>query len=167
MLQIIWSNVLHPSLGTKSPGIDGEGNTLLRKVCDCLPVDLVYRPWRLDASQFVPMIKSQHWIFFNSLNTKRVCFIYRLIHKLLRDFRPLRCSSRDGHAEGEYVNRVRDTPSFCPILRVLDMSTLGDAANVNPVIKFPPHTLHCVVGTWLQDWHLPRHEGWTYWAFVR
>ena len=24
------------------------------------------------------------------------------------------------------------------------MSTLGDAADINPVIKFLPHTLHCV-----------------------
>ena len=67
---------------------------------------------------------------------------HRVIHKSLRDFRPLRHSSRDGHAEGEHVNRGRDTPSFCPTLQVLDMSTLGDAAGVNPVIKFLPHTLH-------------------------
>jgi hypothetical protein len=49
---------------------------------------------------------------------------------------PLRYSSRDGHAEGEHVNKGRDTPSFCPTLQVLDMCTLGDAADVNPVIKF-------------------------------
>jgi len=40
--------------------------------------------------------------------------IYRVIHMSLRDFRPLRYSIRDGHAEGEHVNRGRDTPSFCP-----------------------------------------------------
>ena len=68
--------------------------------------------------------------------------IYRVIHKSLRDFRRLRYSVRDGHAEGEHVNRRRDTPNFCPTLQVLDMSTLGDAADVNPVIKFLPHTLH-------------------------
>ena len=56
----------------------------------------------------------------------------------------MRYSSRDGHAEGEHVNRGRDTPGFCPTLQVLDMSTLGDVADVNPVIKFLPHTLHCV-----------------------
>ena len=67
--------------------------------------------------------------------------ICRVIHKSLRNFRPLRYSSRDGHAEGEHVNRGRDTPSFCPTLQVLDMSTLGDAADVNPVIKFLQHTL--------------------------
>ena len=67
--------------------------------------------------------------------------MYRVIHKSLRDFRPLRYGSRDGHAEGEHVNRGRDTPSFCPTLQVLDMSTLGDAVDVNPVIKFLPHTL--------------------------
>jgi hypothetical protein len=47
----------------------------------------------------------------------------------------------DGHAEGENVNRRRDTPSFSPTLQVLDMSTVGDAADVNPVITFLPHTL--------------------------
>ena len=46
---------------------------------------------------------------------------YRVIHKSLRDFRPLRYSSRDGHAEGEHVNRGRDTQSFCPTFHVLDM----------------------------------------------
>jgi len=68
--------------------------------------------------------------------------ICRVNHKSLRDFRPLRYSSQDGHDEGENVNRGRDTLSFCPTLQVLDMSTLGDAADVNPVIKFLPHTLH-------------------------
>jgi hypothetical protein len=57
-------------------------------------------------------------------------FIYRVIHKSLRDFRPLRYSNRDGNAEGVHVNRGRDTPSFCPTLQMLDMSTLGDAADV-------------------------------------
>ena len=52
----------------------------------------------------------------------------------------MRYSSRDGHAEAEHVNRGRDIPSFCPTLQVLDMSTFGDAANVNPLIKFLPHT---------------------------
>jgi hypothetical protein len=67
---------------------------------------------------------------------------YRVIHKSLRDFRPLRYSGRDGQAEGEHVNRGRDTPNFCPTLQMLDMSTLGDAVDVNPVIKFLPLTLH-------------------------
>ena len=66
--------------------------------------------------------------------------LYRVIHKSLRDFLPLRYSSRDGHAEGEHVNRGRDTPSLCPKLQVLDTSTLGDAEDVNPVIKFLPRT---------------------------
>ena len=65
--------------------------------------------------------------------------LYRVIHKSLRDFRPLQYSSRDGHAEGEHVNRGGDTPIFCPNLQLLDMSTLGDAADVNTVIKFLPH----------------------------
>jgi len=57
-------------------------------------------------------------------------YIYRVIRKSLRDFRPLRYSNRDGNAEREHVNRGRDTPSFCPTLQVLNMSTLGDAACV-------------------------------------
>ena len=68
--------------------------------------------------------------------------LYMVIHKSFRHFRPLRYSSRDGHAEGEHVNRGRDTPSFCPTLQVLDISTIGDAADVNPVTKFLPHMLH-------------------------
>jgi hypothetical protein len=67
--------------------------------------------------------------------------IYRVIHKSLRDFRHLRYSSRNGHAEEEHVNRGRDTPNFSPTLQVLDMSTLGDVTDVNPVIKFLLHTL--------------------------
>jgi hypothetical protein len=64
-----------------------------------------------------------------------ICFTfvelkYRVTHKSLRDFRPLRYSSRDGHAEGEHVNRGRDTASFCLTLQVLDMCTLGDATDV-------------------------------------
>jgi hypothetical protein len=61
---------------------------------------------------------------------KKLDFKYRDIHKSLRDFRPLRYSNREGNAEGKHVNRRRDTPSFCPTLQVLDMSTLGDAADV-------------------------------------
>jgi hypothetical protein len=73
-------------------------------------------------------------------------FIYRVIHKSLRYFRPPLYRSRDGHAEGEHVNRGRDTPSFCPTLQVLDMSTLGDAEDVNPVIKFMPYGKSCGIG---------------------
>jgi hypothetical protein len=51
-------------------------------------------------------------------------------YKSLRDFRPLRYSNRDGDAEGEHVNRGRESPIFCATLQVLDMSTLDDAADV-------------------------------------
>jgi hypothetical protein len=56
------------------------------------------------------------------------------MHKSLRDFKPLRYSSRDGHIEGEHVNRGRDIQSFYPTLQVLNMSNLGDVTDVNPVI---------------------------------
>jgi hypothetical protein len=80
-------------------------------------------------------------------------FKYKVIRKSLRDFRPLRYSSRDGHAKGEHVNRGRDTPIFCPTLQVLDMSTLGDAADVNPVIKFLPHMINHMA--WGARTHMP------------
>jgi hypothetical protein len=54
---------------------------------------------------------------------------YRVIHKSRRDFRLLLYSNQDCHVEGEHVNKGRDTPTFCPTLQVLNMSTLGDAAN--------------------------------------
>ena len=85
---------------------------------------------RTDQCAFVE--KSSEW--------KAVWNLYRVIHKSLWDFQPLWYSSQNGHAEGEYGNRGRDTPTFCLTLQVLDMSTLGDAADVNPVIKFLPHT---------------------------
>ena len=56
--------------------------------------------------------------FFRSLKSRIILqkYIYRVIHKSLRDFRPLRYSSRGGHAEGEHVNRGRDTPKFLSYL---------------------------------------------------
>jgi hypothetical protein len=72
------------------------------------------------------------WIHYSTVSVSaKKKYIYRVIHKSLRDFQPLRYSSRDGHADGEHVKRGRDTPNFCPILQVLDMSTLGNAADVN------------------------------------
>jgi hypothetical protein len=56
--------------------------------------------------------------------------MYRVIHKYLRDFRPLRYSNRDGHVEEEHANKGTATPSLCPTLQVLDMSTFGDAADI-------------------------------------
>ena len=97
------------------------------------------------AHSFV-MLQQTRIFSLNPCNAE-VISIYRVIHKSLRDLRPLRYSSRDGHDEGEHVNRGRDTPISCPNLQVLDMSALGDAEDVNPVIKFLPHTLHCVAGT--------------------
>jgi hypothetical protein len=69
---------------------------------------------------------------------------YRVIHKSLWEFRPLWYSNRDGHAEGEHVNRGRGTPIFSPTLQVLDMPTLGDASDIHPVIKFLSHTVNHV-----------------------
>ena len=53
-----------------------------------------------------------HWIAHCTITNTT----YRVIHKSLRDFRPLRYSSRNGHAQGEHVNRGRDTPKFLSYL---------------------------------------------------
>jgi len=45
--------------------------------------------------------------------------------------------------KGSMSTEGETLPSFCPTLQVLDMSTLGDAVDVNHVIKFLPHTLIC------------------------
>ena len=63
-------------------------------------------------------------ILVRKIRPSSVPILYRVIQKSLRDFRPLRYSSRDGHAEGEHVNRKRDTRSFCPTLQVLDICWL-------------------------------------------
>jgi hypothetical protein len=87
-------------------------------------------------------------------------YAHRVILKSLRDFRPLRYRSREGHAEGEHVNRGRDIPNFCPILQVLDMSTLGDAADINPVIKFLPHMLQHLTVNSSDCLHNPLSQLW-------
>jgi hypothetical protein len=46
--------------------------------------------------------------------------MHRVIRKSLHDFRPLRYSSRDSHAEGEHVDRGRGIPSVFSNLQVLD-----------------------------------------------
>ena len=119
-----------------------------------LPVGLFPSRYPLYAYVFSPL-RATYPTFVIILDL--ITQSYRVSHRSLRDFRPLRYSSRDDHAEEEHVNRGRDIPSFCPTLQVLDISILGDAADVNPVIRFLPHMLH-VCG---------RHQGWTYRAPVR
>jgi hypothetical protein len=76
----------------------------------------------------------------------------------------------DDHAGREHVNRARDTPSFCTALDVLDISTLGDEADVNPVIKFLTHTLQhlavdssdCLHHPLSQLWYITWHRGYVH-----
>jgi hypothetical protein len=65
--------------------------------------------------------------------------IYRVIHKSLRDVRPLRYSSRDGHAGGEHVNRGTDTPKFLSYLTGIDMllSAVSVLVAVQPSSEVP------------------------------
>jgi hypothetical protein len=97
------------------------------------------------------------------LNTGKDKYVFRkygVIHKSLWDFRPLRYNSRDGHAKGEDVNRGKGTPSFCPTLQVLNMSTLGDAEDVNPVISLLPHTLQHLAVDSSDCLHNPSSQLW-------
>jgi hypothetical protein len=61
------------------------------------------------------------------------CIIIQVIHKSLRDFQPLRYSSRDGHAEGKHVNRGRDLSNFffCVLgaMAYLQVSPLGECSD--------------------------------------
>jgi hypothetical protein len=103
------------------------------KILDILTPCIWYAT-QLMQYRMLMLLTSLQAYFVNSLKTvlsePKKNLKYRVIHKTLRDFRPQRYSNRDGHVEGEHVNRKRDTPSFCPTLQVLDMSTLGGAADV-------------------------------------
>ena len=49
-------------------------------------------------------------------NVALLIAIYRVIHKSLRDFRPLRYSSRDGHAEWEQIQQRERHSKFLSYL---------------------------------------------------
>jgi len=77
------------------------------------------------------LVHAVSWHFFHAeiiikdyMNSYSLLLLYRVIHKSLRDFQPLRYSSRDGHAEGKHVNRGTDTPCFCPTFYLLICSFL-------------------------------------------
>jgi hypothetical protein len=66
---------------------------------------------------------------------------YRVIHKPLPGF-PTSAVQEPGWSRRRGACQQRENnPSFCPTLQMLNMSTLGDAADVNPVTSFLPHTL--------------------------
>jgi hypothetical protein len=88
-------------------------------------------------SVFMPISVIAH-VSLPCTTTGFIITLYRIIHKPLWEFRPLRYSSRDSHTEGEHVNRGKGTPSFCRTLQVLDMSTLGDAARCQSFNQVPP-----------------------------
>jgi hypothetical protein len=82
-------------------------------------------------------------LFYGSTIYTPVClFRKRIIHKSLRYVRPLHYSSRDCHAEGEHVNRGRDTVSFCPTLQLLHMSFCCVCQWRSRPWWFPAHCSH-------------------------
>jgi hypothetical protein len=105
---------------------------------------LLFEPFSFLFTQNSPNVLLAEDVVWLQVADSGLCSLYRVIHKSLRDFQPLRYSIQDGHAEGEHVNRGKDTPGFCPTVQVLDMSILGDAADVNPAIKFLPHPVNHV-----------------------
>ena len=102
----------------------------VRKVCHFKSVFILLQDNILQMqSSWLYLIKLRcfftiHLNFSKTACNKTAYPLYRVIQKPLWDFRPLQNSDRDGHAQGEHVNRGRDTPSFCPPLQVLDMSFL-------------------------------------------
>jgi hypothetical protein len=131
----IFGELLDPSELLISCSITLKKSCRLWDPCGKVLQSLSAHTWQYNTTHALCML--------DTLGYRHTLRIYRVIHKSLRDFRPLRYSSRDGHAEGEHVNRGRDPPSFCPTLQVLDMCTLGDATDV----KF---------------WQFPRHRQLTY-----
>jgi hypothetical protein len=81
------------------------------------------------------------------MNSYSLLLLYRVIHESLRDFQPLRCSSRDGHAEGKHVNRGTDTPCFCPTFYLLICSFLLCLVLVvaKPSLEVPEGLANCAV----------------------
>ena len=81
------------------------------RMTSCFRVNWVWSEWVHLYNQHMILLM---FLFVHnfSLPLYAPIFIYRVIRKSLRDFRPLRYSSRDCHAEGEHVNRGRDMPSF-------------------------------------------------------
>ena len=75
---------------------------------------------------------------------------HRVIHKSLRDFRPLRYSSRDGHPEVEYVNRGTDTHIFCPNLQLPHMLHVCGRNLITEFISAPSPSIdissNCKIG---------------------
>jgi len=53
-------------------------------------------------------LKTVH-LYRKMSDIRLLLFIYMVIHKSFRDFRPLQYSSGDGQAEGKHVNRGRET----------------------------------------------------------
>jgi len=74
-------------------------------ITSCFRVNWVWSEWVNLYNQHMILLM----LLFVQLPLYAPIFIYRVIHKSFRDFRPLQYSSRDGHAEGEHVNRGRDT----------------------------------------------------------
>jgi hypothetical protein len=73
--------------------------------------------------------------------------IYRVIRKSLRDLRPLQYSSRDGHAEGQLVNRgVSILPyrcSICPFCCVLGVAQPSSEVQER-LTNYPVYTVYSV-----------------------
>ena len=86
--------------------------------------------------------------------------IYRVIHKSLRDFRPLRYSSRDGNAEGEHVNRARDVKKNGRDSLPIDMLPLAASVLVvgQPSSEIPEGLMNYPVYTSTKSCKKPRTE---------
>jgi hypothetical protein len=65
-----------------------------------------------------------------------------------------------GTQKGSISTEGETLPSFCATLQVLDMSTFGDAADVNPVIRFQPHMLQHLVVDSSDCLHNPLSQLW-------
>ena len=59
----------------------------------------------------------------------------------LRGFEGLLCHNYNRYSKTKHISGLINLPSFVRTLQVLDVCSLGDAANINSKIKFLPHSL--------------------------
>lgn len=100
---------------------------------------------------------------FTILQSQQICF---RINYVLDSFKKIcfeRYAGTNSHQcwrASKHVTRGIDTSNFCPILQVLDISILSDAADVHPVIKFLPHMLQHLAVNSRDCLHNPLSQLW-------
>ena len=118
ILVLYYSEIRHRQLNMSWIGFIIQGvpkiiytNILLSEILNYKLKILSYMFQKLRPAQ--SLLHSKCQMAFHSFTGVMKFPYYRVIHKSLRYFRLLQYGSLEGHAEGEPVNRGRDTPICC------------------------------------------------------